>query len=127
VPNVTWHGRLDHASALAVMARADIGIGTLALHRKAMHQANALKLREYLALGLPVLYGNEDPDVDAIPELALRIANTEDNVITELARIRTFVEGSRGKRVPRSALGHLDAAAKETQRLDFLRDISVRA
>lgn len=123
-PNVRWHGPLDHSSALQVMASADIGIGTLALHRKAMNEACALKLREYLALGLPVIYGNEDADVDAIPELALRIPNTETNVTTDIRRIESFVEASRGRRVPRSAVGHLDTQVKEGQRLDFLRQMT---
>jgi glycosyltransferase involved in cell wall biosynthesis len=119
-PNITWHGPLDHSSAVEIMAAADVGIGTLALHRKAMNEACALKLREYLALGLPVIYGNEDPDVDAIPDLALRIPNTEANVTTDIRRIEAFVEAARGRRVPRAAVAHLDAPAKEAQRLDFL-------
>jgi glycosyltransferase involved in cell wall biosynthesis len=122
--NVRWHGPLDHSSALGVMAGADIGIGTLALHRKAMNEACALKLREYLAMGLPVIYGNEDADVDAVPELALRIPNTETNVTTDIRRIEMFVEASRGRRVPRSAVGHLDSQVKEGQRLDFLRQVT---
>ena len=124
VPNVTWHGPLDHASALRVMAGADVGIGTLALHRKAMHEAGALKLREYLALGLPVIYGNEDADVDAIPELTLRIPNTETNVTTDIQRIESFVEAARGRRIPRAALAHLDTEAKEARRLAFLRTVA---
>ena len=124
MPNVRWHGPLDHSSALQVMASADIGIGTLALHRNAMNEACPLKLRAYLALGLPVIYGNEDADVDAIPELALRIPNTETNVTTDIRRIESFVEASRGRRVPRSAVGHLDSQVKEGQRLDFLRQVT---
>jgi hypothetical protein len=123
MPNVTWHGPLDHAAALRVMASADIGIGTLALHRKGMAEAGALKLREYLALGLPVIYGNTDPDVDSIGALALRIPNTETNVTTDLQRIEAFVEAARGRRVPRSAVGHLDTGVKEARRLVFFQGL----
>lgn len=125
-PNVRWHGPLDHSSALQIMASADIGIGTLALHRKGLNEACALKLREYLALGLPVIYGNEDADVDAIPELTLRIPNAETNVTTDIRRIESFVNASRGRRVPRSALGHLDNEVKEGHRLDFMRQVTKR-
>jgi glycosyltransferase involved in cell wall biosynthesis len=126
-PNITWHGSLDHSSALQVMAGADVGIGTLALHRKGMDEACALKLREYLALGLPVIYGNHDPDVDALPELALRIPNTETNVTTDIRRIEAFVAAAQGRRVARSVVGHLDAQVKEGQRLAFLSKASERA
>jgi hypothetical protein len=61
--------------------------------------------------------------VDAIPELALRISNTESNVTTEIRRIEAFAEAARGRRVPRAAVGHLDTAAKESLRLDFFTEI----
>lgn len=115
--NITWHGPLERAAVLEVLALADVGIGTLALHRKSMAEACPLKVREYLAVGLPVLYGYMDPDADRLEPLTLRIANTESNVVDEIDRIDAFVGAARGKRIPRSHLAHLETHAKERQRL----------
>jgi glycosyltransferase involved in cell wall biosynthesis len=49
--NVTWHGPLSREGVIDVLARCDVGIGTLALHRKGLDEASPLKVREYLAVG----------------------------------------------------------------------------
>jgi glycosyltransferase involved in cell wall biosynthesis len=122
-PNVTWHGALERARVVEVLATADIGVGTLALHRKAMTEACPLKVREYLAVGLPILYGYADPDADALGRYALRIENTETNVIDALDAIDDFVTRSRGVRVPRPAVAHIDVAVKEGQRLALFDEL----
>jgi glycosyltransferase involved in cell wall biosynthesis len=121
--NVRWHGTVPREEAVRLMGGADVGIGTLALHRKGLAEASALKLREYLAVGLPVVYGNEDRDVDPLEPWVLRLANTESNVEDGLERIDRFVDEVRGRRVPRAQIGHLDAAAKERTRLDFFQEL----
>jgi len=124
--NVTWHGAVDRAGVLDVLAGADVGVGTLALHRKSMDEACPLKVREYLAVGLPILYGYRDPDADDLGPYSLRIGNTETNVIDASDAIDAFVMRSRGIRVPRSAVGHIDVAVKEGQRLALFDEL-VRA
>jgi len=116
-PNVIWHGPLDRDGVIKVLALADVAVGTLALHRKGMDEACALKIREYLAVGLPVLYGYTDPDADALGPYVLRLPNTESNVVDGLADIEAFVQRSRGVRVPRSAIAQIDVARKEEQRM----------
>lgn len=124
-PNMTWHGPLDRTATLGVLARADAGIGTLALHRKRMDEACALKVREYLAVGLPVVYANHDPDVDGLAPLVLRLPNTPDNVETHVEAVDAWLAGVRGCRVPRSRVGHLDVAVKEDERLALLEQIAL--
>jgi len=124
--NMTWHGPLARQDVLGVLARADAGIGTLALHRKSMDEACSLKVREYLAVGLPVLYGYRDPDADRLGRYALRIANTESNVEDELSAIDAFIRQSIGVRVPRSMVAHIDAAGKETERLALFEELARR-
>jgi hypothetical protein len=104
---------------MAALARADVGIGTLALHRKQLHEASPLKVREYLAVGLPVLYAYEDPDADVLGKGVLRIANSETNVDDEIDRVDAFVQAARGQRIPREAVAHIDYTAKEGQRLEL--------
>jgi glycosyltransferase involved in cell wall biosynthesis len=122
--NIAWHGPLERADALPILAGADVGIGTLALHRISMDESSSLKLREYLALGLPVIYANRDLDADGLGPYALRIANTESNVVDELPRIEGFVQQSRGVRVPRSSVAHIDVTCKERQRLALFDDLA---
>jgi glycosyltransferase involved in cell wall biosynthesis len=117
--NVSWLGPQDRAGVMAALARADVGIGTLALHRKQLHEASPLKVREYLAVGLPVLYAYVDPDADVLGKGVLRIANSETNVDDEIDRVDAFVQASRGQRIPREAVAHIDYTAKERQRLEL--------
>lgn len=123
-PNIVWHGPLERSDALPILGLADVGVGTLALHRIAMDESSSLKLREYLAVGLPVIYANADLDADGLGSYVLRIANSESNVVDELARIDAFVRGSRGVRVPRDRVYHIDFARKEEQRLSLFDRIA---
>jgi hypothetical protein len=123
LPNVAWHGPLGRAEALEILSRADVGVGSLAMHRTALNEACSLKVREYLAVGLPVMYANRDLDVEELGVLALRIANTESNIVDELPRIEEFVSRCRGRRVPRSSVAHIDVARKERQRLSLFEDV----
>ena len=123
LPNVAWHGIQERARVIEILAEADVGVGTLALHRKSMNEACPLKVREYLAVGLPVLYGYGDPDADGLGPYALRIANTETNVTEALDAIDAFVTASRGVRVPREAVAHIDVRVKEGQRLALFDEL----
>ena len=109
-----------------MLARADVAIGTLALHRKGMSEACALKTRQYLAYGLPVVLGHEDTDFSgADPWFLLRLPNTEANVRDHVEQIRAFVDGVKGRRVQRSEIeGRLSAEVKEAQRIEFLRRLA---
>ncbi len=122
-PNVAFHGALDRAGVVDMVSRADVGVGTLALHRKSMDEACPLKVRAYLAMGLPVLYGCADPDLDGLGTYVLRIPNTETNLTDAIDAIDAFVTRSRGVRVPREAVAHIDVRVKEGQRLALFDDL----
>lgn len=59
-PRVVLHGRLSPDSIRALSARAWIGISSFALDRMGMQEACTLKVREYLASGLPTYAGYRD-------------------------------------------------------------------
>ena len=123
--NVVCHGFLPPPECEPLLAGADVGLGTLALHRKHMNEACALKVRRYLARGLPVIIGHRDTDfLAAEPWFLLRLPNDEANVRTGTERIRRFVESVRGRRVAREEVQPLlDVAVKERERLDYLEEI----
>jgi hypothetical protein len=124
--NVTCHGFLEREAYEPLLGRADAAIGTLALHRKRMDEACALKTRQYLAYGLPVVLGHEDTDfVGEDPWFLLRLPNTETNVRDGVEAVRSFVERVRGRRVPRHEIeGRVSVEVKEAQRIDFLRRLA---
>ena len=94
--NVTAHGELTRERYRPVMQRADVAIGPLALHRKNLHEASALKVAEYLAHGIPVILGcPEAAFPDGAPFL-LQLSNSEDNVERSIDAIgASVVEGHR--------------------------------
>jgi hypothetical protein len=118
--NVTVHAELPAAEYLPLLARADVGIGTLAMHRLGVNENPALKVREYLALGLAVVIGCRDPDFPEPSPCLLELPNTPDNVAANDAAITDFVNRWHGRRVHREDIAHLDIARKERERLSFL-------
>ncbi|MEZ0239310.1 MAG: glycosyltransferase [Chloroflexota bacterium] len=122
-PNVRIHGLLKREAYQPILARADAAIGPLALYRKQMSEASALKVAEYLAYGIPVILGNsESAFPDGAPFL-LQLSNTEDNVEQSFDRIRAFVLGWMGRRVDRASIASIDSRLVERRRLDFILDM----
>ena len=121
--NIYFHGYMDRNEYQELFRRADVGIGTLALHRKNMSEASALKVREYLAFGLPVIIAYDDSDFLNSPSFLLQLPNYEENIETELERIDKFLQEWKGKRVDRQAVEHIDARRKEMERLEFFRSV----
>jgi glycosyltransferase involved in cell wall biosynthesis len=54
------HGHLNFDSYIPILEICDFGIASLALYRKNLNEASTLKVREMLALGLPVYSGHKD-------------------------------------------------------------------
>jgi glycosyltransferase involved in cell wall biosynthesis len=118
-PNVIRHGPLPKNSYLELLHQADIAIGPLSLHTKALTEASPLKIREYLSCGIPTIVAYNDTDISASTPLTLHIPNTADNVSTSLAAITSFIESAKGKRIAWETVSDLDAERKESQRLEF--------
>jgi hypothetical protein len=123
-PNMNFHGTLLKSEYQPLLDSAAVGIGTLALHRKSMDEACALKTREYLAHGLPVVLGYKDTDFSGKEDFICQIENTEDNIRNNIGKIVAFVDKWRNKRVPSQCVEHLKAEMKEIQRLKFFEHIA---
>ncbi|WP_297812640.1 glycosyltransferase [uncultured Methylophaga sp.] len=126
--NIIFHGYLSNLDAQRVVKNMDVGISTLALHRKSMQEACPLKLRQYLAQGIPVLAASEDPDIESEQVFYFRIANTEHNVTSSIDAIRTFVgnvfaNSDIRTSARRYAEEHLAASEKEAKRLKFFERV----
>jgi glycosyltransferase involved in cell wall biosynthesis len=124
--NVRVRGMLSRQDYEPILATSDVAIGTLALHRKQMDEACPLKVREYLAYGLPVIAGYEDTDfIGEQPWFMLRLPNRETNVRDSVGRVREFAERVRGRRVPRElVVERISVQAKEPRRLEFFERVA---
>jgi hypothetical protein len=88
-----------------------------------MEEACPLKVREYLAYGIPTIIGYKDTDFPNGAPFLLCLPNTPDNVEKNLDRIEAFVLSWKGKRVPRSEIEHLDLKVKEEKRIIFIEEV----
>ena len=124
--NVQEHPYLEKEEMLKVMAECDIGLGTMALFRKGLHECSALKIRDYLSLGMPILLAyKETAFIDkTLPEWVLEIENEEDSMLKNETGIVEFAEQWRGRSFdPEQAQPYYDSAIVEKHRLDFFREV----
>lgn len=64
-----------------------IGIGSLALHRMRLKEASVLKVREYIARGIPFIIGYEDTDLEGVVKFSpyyFKVTANEEPVDIEL-------------------------------------------
>ncbi len=123
-PNMKFHGPLDRRAYEPLLRGSGVAIGTLALFRKKMDEACPLKVREYLALGLPVLAAYRDTDIPAGADYFLRLPNNSAPLDGQREAIVAWLRRWRNERVPRTAIAHLDHAGKERRRLEFIARIA---
>jgi hypothetical protein len=122
--NVTVHGTLLKEQYLSVLRSADVAVGTLALYRNGMTEASPLKVREYLARGIPSIIGYRDTDFPDGAPFLLRVPNDPGGIVRSIAAIEAFVSQSRGNRVPAASIAHLDVRVKEERRVTFLEQVA---
>jgi hypothetical protein len=81
---IVFHGSRDSEYVSELVAKCDLGLSSFGLHRKGMTQACPLKVREYLAQGLPVYGGHIDSGLpDSFPYY--KIGNPQPSAILEFA------------------------------------------
>jgi glycosyltransferase involved in cell wall biosynthesis len=124
---VDFAGRLYGHKLEEIYKRTHIAISSLALFRKGMQEACALKTREYIARGLPFVIGHRDPDlVDADGFFLSVPADSEpvhmDEVVTFSERVLTR-KGLCGY-MREYAEERLDWKIKMQKMWDFLKTIT---
>jgi hypothetical protein len=120
--NLIVHGKMKDKEYLSILEKCDIAIASLALYRKNMYEGSSLKLREYLALGLPCVSGHGDIDFPVSVDYILEIPNSPGAIRDHIEEIKLFLMNWKGKRVDRSSISRLDIKIKEKQRLKFFQD-----
>lgn len=121
--NVTFHGYLQGDELGRLYQEMHVGLGSLALWRSNLSQACPLKVREYLAYGLPVIIAHEDPDLEDCPYV-LKIPCDPDNVERNVDTIREFVYKWAFVSIDREdVVRRIDCRVKEAERLRFIASI----
>ncbi|WP_198264123.1 hypothetical protein [sulfur-oxidizing endosymbiont of Gigantopelta aegis] len=95
----------------------NIAIGTLSLHKKNMKEASALKVREYVAYGLPVILGYIDSDLDGC-DFILNVGNYERNIHDNLKKIKEFIRFWKDKEI-KYDMKHMTCIIKRVNVLIF--------
>lgn len=128
IPNVNFHGLLSPEEYRVVATRCVAGVGSLKLSVNKMTEASPLKVREYLALGLPVILKYTDVDLETTEDYVLQLPNNGGQLSDFSIEIRSFLHYWSSKRVLHSQITKIDVAVKEEIRLGFFeRVISQRA
>jgi hypothetical protein len=97
----------------------DIGVGTLAMERINRRRRSPLKVREYIANGLPCIIAHEDPDLAGLEGvLNLDYGFKPDRAAAD--RILQFTNRWMGKTCPPEMATAVDVRKKESQRISFL-------
>jgi glycosyltransferase involved in cell wall biosynthesis len=122
-PNLFFYGRLQNSDYYEIASRCDAGVGTLKLTANQMVEASPLKVREYLAMGLPVITRYQDVDLDPSSNFLLQLPVDERAFSDFSLEIRSFLESWKSKRVDRSEVFHLDVSVKESLRLGFFEEV----
>jgi len=77
---VTYFGKKSGKELIDIYNRSDMGIGALAHHRIGMYSGSSLKTKEYFAMGLPFVYGWEEPSFDASYPYVLKVELNEEPI-----------------------------------------------
>ena len=123
--NVFHHGVLSQEDYLPIAAKCVVGIGSLNLMSLNMSEASPLKTRHYLAMGLPVISRYTDSDFGKQVPFILSLPSSHEPISTYAAEIREFCNIWSSKRVAREDIQVIDVHSKETNRIEFLRAITV--
>lgn len=126
--NIFFHGYLDQRESNKIISKAHVGIGTLSLHVKEMEEACSLKVRQYVANGLPTILGYKDTDLsNTNSPYILQLDNTPDNVKKGLEKIKKFIAKSvryKPEDVKKELFPKVAAEKKEAERLEFFKKVA---
>lgn len=85
---VVFCGQVNGPALDELASRCDIGVGGLGTYRMGQYSGRTLKLREYMARGLPFVYAVDDPDLPKNCDFCLQIPN--DDSLPDMKAILAF-------------------------------------
>lgn len=88
--SVHFHGVKSRPEILEMTSKMHLGVGSLGQHRYSMWDASTLKVREYMAMGLPFLMGYQD--IDTPSDYRYSYVYPSDESLLDLNQLPRFLE-----------------------------------
>jgi hypothetical protein len=88
---VEFYGVKNRSEILEIAEQCNLGVGSFALHRLGLVEGSTLKVREYMAMGLPFVLGYDDIDIPSVYPYALNISANYEPV--NFNDVTLFLEG----------------------------------
>jgi len=121
------HGALFGEDFDSVIAKMHLGVASLALDRKGMAEACTLKVREYMARGLPFIMGHNDPDLPRSCDFYLKLDAI--NGSFDFSLVEMFIgeldKGAISQKMHDYAVSHLDWKAKLREYVSFAEGVVI--
>jgi glycosyltransferase involved in cell wall biosynthesis len=117
-----WLGWQEGAALQQLLGAVDVAVGTLALNRKGMSEAQALKTRHCLGIGLPIIIGYSDTLLDSDSPGVFYADNTSELVqrIQEIRAMGCTRDLSYRQQIRDFAVQRLSWATIAKQTSDFM-------
>ena len=90
---VKFYGKLDRVEYLKILEKSHLGIGSLNWDIINVKFSSALKLREYVSVGLPILFSSFDPDLsenEYCYQVQCNVESIKKNLLKAYSEIRNF-------------------------------------
>lgn len=87
---IVFHGPLYDEALNAVFNLCDVGIASLCMHRIGITEASVLKIREYMARGIPFVYATTDPCIPDEYDFTYRVS--QDDTPIDIKEVIDFYE-----------------------------------
>lgn len=124
--NIQIYSFLEKEDFMKVFKGAVAGIGSAGLYENGMDEASVLKVREYLAAGLPVIVPYKDTAFldKELPEWFLELPNEAGALAREKENIINFVKKMEGFRIPLyDVIPYVGSKYWEAERVKFMEDV----
>jgi len=120
--NVTINERMLPAEIGPFLSTMDIGFGNLALEKDYGPSPSPLKVREYVAAGLPCIVAHDDPDLEG-QEGILNLGYGFTDLKQASVAVKAFARHWTGRTCSRTMADSVSLVAKEAQRLEFFETV----
>jgi len=119
--NLHFTGWLDHNSLIEHYKDSHFAIGSFGNHLVGKPVDSTLKVREYLAYGLPVLLGHHDTDfIDA--SFVFKCTDSNHKLLP-FADIKQWIDKHKNTVITNEQIAHIDSTQKEKERLSFFKEV----
>jgi glycosyltransferase involved in cell wall biosynthesis len=129
---IIFYGFLDQEGVKEIKSKCHIGIGSVGMHRIPLRQGSVLKVREYLASGMPVAIAYEDEDISNSGLKNFCLQFEPDDSPVDFEKLSVFIQQvyrhpHMSQEIQRLAAEQLDFSVKTLQYITCFKQIMKNA